>query len=91
MMARQGCDAGDIPRCVRYPVDSRPRYDRLRQQTGARRQTGDAGHLCDVEQILKLVRHVNEQPVNPEFRPIELTTDDEGTVQVVAELVAVLG
>jgi ATP-dependent helicase YprA (DUF1998 family) len=38
-------------------------------------------------------RHVKVtlKPVNPAFRPIELTTDDEGTVQVVAELVAVLG
>ena len=67
MMARQGCDAGDIPRCVRYPVDSRPRYDRLRQQTGARRQTGDAGHLRDAEQILELARLINEEPINAEF------------------------
>jgi SOS-response transcriptional repressor LexA len=38
-------------------------------------------------------RHVKVtlKPANPAFRPIELTTDDEGTVQVVAELVAVLG
>ena len=35
-------------------------------------------------------RHVKVtlKPINPAFRPIELTTDDEGTVQVVAELVA---
>jgi len=31
------------------------------------------------------------RPTNPEFDPIELTGDDEGQVQVVAELVAVLG
>ena len=30
-------------------------------------QTGDAGHLGDVEQILELVRLINEEPVNPEF------------------------
>ena len=38
-------------------------------------------------------RHVKVtlKPVNPAFRPIELTTDDESAVQVVAELVAVLG
>ena len=38
-------------------------------------------------------RHVKItlKPVNPAFDPIELTTDDEGSVQVVAELVAVLG
>ena len=38
-------------------------------------------------------RHVKVtlKPVNPTFRSIELTTDDEGTVQVVAELVTVLG
>ena len=38
-------------------------------------------------------RHVKVtlKPVNPDFRPIELTTDDEGTVHMVAELVAVLG
>jgi hypothetical protein len=39
-------------------------------------------------------RHVKvtlEPNNNPEFKPIELTTDDEGTVKVVAELVEVLG
>lgn len=38
-------------------------------------------------------RHVKItlSPINPAFEPIELTTDDEGDVAVVAELVAVLG
>lgn len=38
-------------------------------------------------------RHVKVtlKPANPAFLSIELTTDDEGTVQVVAELVVVLG
>jgi SOS-response transcriptional repressor LexA len=38
-------------------------------------------------------RHVKVtlKPNNPAFAPIELTTDDEGTVAVAAELVAVLG
>lgn len=38
-------------------------------------------------------RHVRIalKPNNPAFEPIELTTDDEGTVTVVAELVEVLG
>ena len=31
------------------------------------------------------------KPLNPEFKPIVLTVDDEGTVDVVAELVEVLG
>jgi len=31
------------------------------------------------------------RPTNPEYDPIELTCDDEGQVQVVAELVEVLG
>lgn len=37
-------------------------------------------------------RHIKVtlQPINPDFEPIELTCDDEGTVQVVAELVEVL-
>jgi hypothetical protein len=38
-------------------------------------------------------RHVKIElrPNNPDFRPIELTTDDEGSVKVVAELLEVLG
>ena len=38
-------------------------------------------------------RHVKItlHPTNPEFQPIELTTDDEGQVKVVAELVETLG
>ena len=38
-------------------------------------------------------RHVKItlRPINPEFEPIELTSDDEGSVEVVAELVEVLG
>ena len=38
-------------------------------------------------------RHIKVtlKPTNPAFQPIVLTADDEGTVQVVAELVAVLG
>ena len=31
------------------------------------------------------------EPLNPEFQPIELTTDDEDAVAVVAELVEVIG
>jgi SOS-response transcriptional repressor LexA len=31
------------------------------------------------------------RPVNPDIKPIELTTDDEGDVRVVAELLEVLG
>ncbi len=31
------------------------------------RQTRDTGHLGDVEEVLKLVRFVDEQPVDPEF------------------------
>lgn len=31
------------------------------------------------------------KPLNPEFKPIVLTVDDEGTVDVVAEVVEVLG
>ena len=38
-------------------------------------------------------RHVKIllKPDNPAFGTIELTTDDEGTVEVVAEVVEVLG
>ena len=38
-------------------------------------------------------RHVRIllEPVNPVFTPIELETDDEGSVAVVAELVEVIG
>ena len=38
-------------------------------------------------------RHVRVvlEPNNPEFRPIELKTEDEGSVAVVAELVDVIG
>ena len=38
-------------------------------------------------------RHVRIvlEPSNPEFPPIELNTDDEGSVAVVAELVEVIG
>ena len=38
-------------------------------------------------------RHVKIvlDPVNPDFEPIELTTDDEDSVSVVAELVEVIG
>ena len=38
-------------------------------------------------------RHVKIvlEPVNPEFQPIELTTEDEEAVAVVAELVEVIG
>ena len=38
-------------------------------------------------------RHVSIvlEPSNPEFRPIELKTEDEGSVAVVAELVDVIG
>ena len=38
-------------------------------------------------------RHVRIvlKPVNPEFAPIELKTEDEGSVSVVAELVEVIG
>ena len=38
-------------------------------------------------------RHVRIflEPVNPEFQPIELTTEDEDAVTVVAELVEVIG
>jgi SOS-response transcriptional repressor LexA len=31
------------------------------------------------------------KPINPDFRPIELTSSEEGALQVVAELVEVLG
>lgn len=34
---------------------------------------------------------VTLKPLNPNFRPIELTCDDEGNVEVVAELIEVLG
>ena len=34
---------------------------------------------------------ISLKPINPEFKPIELTVDDEGTVDVVAELIDVLG
>ncbi|MBL7179011.1 MAG: hypothetical protein ISS65_02230 [Desulfobacterales bacterium] len=38
-------------------------------------------------------RHVKVilKPNNPDFEPIELTCEDEGSVQVVAELLEVLG
>lgn len=38
-------------------------------------------------------RHVKItlKPNNPTFEPIELTCDDEGSVQVIAELIEVLG
>ena len=38
-------------------------------------------------------RHVSIvlEPVNPEFEPIELTTEDEDSVAVVAELLEVIG
>ena len=38
-------------------------------------------------------RHVRVtlRPINPDFKSIELTTDDEGSVRVIAELVEVLG
>ena len=38
-------------------------------------------------------RHVSIvlEPINPEFQPIELTTEDEYAVAVVAELVEVIG
>ena len=38
-------------------------------------------------------RHVKItlKPNNPDFQPIELTCEDEGSVQVVAELLEVLG
>ena len=38
-------------------------------------------------------RHVRIvlEPVNPEFTPLELKTEDEGSVAVVAELVEVIG
>ena len=38
-------------------------------------------------------RHVRImlEPVNPEFAPIELKTEDEGSVAVVAELIEVIG
>jgi hypothetical protein len=38
-------------------------------------------------------RHIKVilKPINPAFQPIELTCDDEGSVQVIAELVEVLG
>ena len=38
-------------------------------------------------------RHVKIilKPNNPDFEPIELTCEDEGSVQVVAELLEVLG
>ena len=38
-------------------------------------------------------RHVSIvlEPNNPEFRPVELKTEDEGSVAVVAELVDVIG
>jgi len=38
-------------------------------------------------------RHVKItlKPENPEFQPIELTTDDEGTLRVIAEFVEVVG
>lgn len=38
-------------------------------------------------------RHVKItlKPENPEFQPIELTTDDEGTLKVIAEFVEVVG
>ncbi len=38
-------------------------------------------------------RHVKIElrPNNPDFSPIELTTDDEGSVKVVAEVLEVLG
>jgi len=38
-------------------------------------------------------RHVKIvlEPVNPDFTPIELKTEDEGSVAVVAELVEVIG
>jgi hypothetical protein len=31
------------------------------------------------------------KPVNRDFQPIELTCDDEGSVEVVAEMLEVLG
>ena len=38
-------------------------------------------------------RHVRIvlEPINPDFTPIELKTEDEGSVAVVAELVEVIG
>ena len=38
-------------------------------------------------------RHVKItlRPNNPDYQPIELTCEDEGTVQVIAEMLEVLG
>ena len=46
-------------------------------------KTADGGGWRHVRIVL--------EPVNPEFEPIELTTEDEDSVAVVAELLEVIG
>jgi SOS-response transcriptional repressor LexA len=38
-----------------------------------------------------LHQHITLRPANPDFEPIVLTREDEGDLQIVAELVEVLG
>ena len=34
---------------------------------GGLRQTGNSGHLGNIEQVLKMMRLIDKQPINPEF------------------------
>ena len=60
-------------------------------------------HRSGGETLVVVVRYIGDgdgtswhlrivlKPLNPEFKPIVLTVNDEGTVNVVAELVEVMG